>query len=196
MIITAELVAQAGQMGLVTQREIGDGLVGVRELDGDRLLTVTVTVIRWPTSDANRPPALRPAALSIVTGRAVGCPGHRVRPPGAGGLAGGELVAERPRRRGAERTATEHGRVRRDLPGLGRDPRTPAHPSRPVRRTLDRAAAGGPGHPATGSRGADRGVEIGVRRRLRDVPVEPAAARGRRRGRRSAGPHGTGSTAT
>ena len=36
MIITAELVAQAGQMGLVTRREIGDGLVGVRELDGDR----------------------------------------------------------------------------------------------------------------------------------------------------------------
>jgi len=59
MIITAELVAQAGQMGLVTQREIGDGLVGVRELDGDRLLTVTVHshpvayVRREPTSCAS-----------------------------------------------------------------------------------------------------------------------------------------------
>ena len=59
MIITAELVAQAGQMGLVTQREIGDGLVGVRELDGDRLLTVTVHshpvayVRREPTTSAS-----------------------------------------------------------------------------------------------------------------------------------------------
>lgn len=42
MSLTTELVAQAGQMGLVTQREISDGLVGVGELDGGRLLTVTV----------------------------------------------------------------------------------------------------------------------------------------------------------
>ncbi len=74
MIITAELVAQAGQMGLVTQREIGDGLVGVRELDGDRLLTVTVHshpvayVRREPTSCASTGGALdrERAVLSAV----------------------------------------------------------------------------------------------------------------------------------
>ena len=72
MIITAELVAQAGQMGLVTQREIGDGLVGVRELDGDRLLTVTVH--SHPVAYVRREPAsCTPAGGALDRERAVLC---------------------------------------------------------------------------------------------------------------------------